>query len=135
MVQNLGKYERQAWQAGEFGGGGAGADGAAPLPAPEEAAARQRAYTRFLLQLYGARPLNGYTWLHGVRAGRMVHVATVDAPVTPGDVTNIVVEFKRAVGTGENATMLTGVLWQYLKVPQKDFEQLQPTEFADLIAL
>ena len=35
----------------------------------------------------------------------------------------------------ENATRLTGVEWRYLKVPQKEFESLQPDEFEDLIAL
>ena len=33
----------------------------------------------------------------------------------------------------ENATMLTGTEWSYLKVPQKDFEGLQADEFADLM--
>ena len=32
----------------------------------------------------------------------------------------------------ENATRLTGTNWQYLKVPQKEYEQLRPDEFADL---
>ncbi len=35
----------------------------------------------------------------------------------------------------ENATMLTGAPWSYLKVPQKEFEKLDPSEFADLSAL
>jgi type III restriction enzyme len=35
----------------------------------------------------------------------------------------------------ENATMLTGTEWHYLKVPQKEFESLRPVEFDDLIAL
>ncbi|GAB4153933.1 MAG: DEAD/DEAH box helicase family protein [Candidatus Promineifilaceae bacterium] len=35
----------------------------------------------------------------------------------------------------ENAGMLTGVPWQYRKVLQKEFENLHPHEFADLIAL
>jgi type III restriction enzyme len=35
----------------------------------------------------------------------------------------------------ENATTLTGTPWYYLKVPQKDFEKLQPTEFSDLLVL
>jgi type III restriction enzyme len=34
----------------------------------------------------------------------------------------------------ENATMLTGTLWRYLKVPQSDFNQLQPGDFEDIIA-
>ncbi len=33
----------------------------------------------------------------------------------------------------ENATRLTGTLWRYVKVPQKEFEQLQPDEFADVL--
>ncbi len=33
----------------------------------------------------------------------------------------------------ENATRLTGTEWRYVKVPQKEFEELQPTEFADVL--
>lgn len=33
----------------------------------------------------------------------------------------------------ENATQLTGTVWQYLKVLQKDYEKLHPTEFNDLL--
>jgi len=33
----------------------------------------------------------------------------------------------------ENATQLTGTTWRYVKVPQKEYTQLQPTEFADLL--
>jgi len=32
----------------------------------------------------------------------------------------------------ENATLLTGTAWEYIKVPQKEFEKLEPTHFADL---
>lgn len=88
IVQNLGKYERQLWQSTEFG---------------DESAARTAAYRRFILDLYHATPLDGHAWLHGVKAGRLVHVGTVDAPVTVGDVKQIVAEFRRAIGTGENA--------------------------------
>ncbi len=35
----------------------------------------------------------------------------------------------------ENATILTGTAWRYLKVPQKDFEQLQPSLFSDVVIL
>ena len=33
----------------------------------------------------------------------------------------------------ENATKLTGTVWSYIKVPQKEFEKLQPDEFGDLL--
>jgi len=35
----------------------------------------------------------------------------------------------------DNATRLTGMAWTYLKVPQAEYGGLQPTEFADLLAL
>ena len=100
VVQNLGKYERQAWQVGEFG---QGEDAAA------QAVKRQRAYVAFILELYHATPVHGYTWLHGLKKGRMVHVGSVDAPVSAGDVTQIAAEFKRAVGTGKDAPTTNGV--------------------------
>jgi adenine-specific DNA-methyltransferase len=94
IVQNLGKYERQLWQAAEFG---------------ESAEERTLAYRHFILNLSNARPITGYSWLHGVRAGRMVHVGAVDSPVSPSDVTQIATEFKRAVGTGKDAPANNGV--------------------------
>lgn len=33
----------------------------------------------------------------------------------------------------EDATLLTGAAWSYLKVPQKEFEKLQPSGFADIL--
>jgi DNA modification methylase len=90
VVQNLGKYERQAWQAAEFGG-------------PERAAEITGRYRRFILDLYGAREISGYAWLHGVKGDRMVHVGPVDSPISPGDVTQIAIEFRKAIGTGKDA--------------------------------
>ena len=40
---------------------------------------------------------------------------------------------RAAENWAENASRLTGVTWRYVKVPQKEFIQLQPTEFADLL--
>ncbi len=92
VVQNLGKYERQAWQATEF----------------KQTDVQQR-YREFILDLYHARPITGYTWLHGLKAGRLVHVGGVDAPISTGDVAAIVAEFRRAVGTGQDAPQTNGV--------------------------
>lgn len=94
MVQNLGKYERQLWQSSEFG---------------EHVEQRVMAYRQFILELYNAKSITGYTWLHGIRAGRMVHVGAVDSPVSPGDITQIATEFKRAVGSGKDAPATNGV--------------------------
>lgn len=90
VVQNLGKYERQAWQAAEFS-------------APDDLREREARYRRFILDLYHATPLDGHAWLHGVRSGRMVHVGAVDAPVTLADVKAIAAEVWRAVGRGKGA--------------------------------
>lgn len=94
VVQNLGKYERQVWQAAEFG---------------EVAEERTRGYRLFILDLYRAKAVDGYVWLHGVKGGRMVHVGSVDSPVTVADVRQIAAEFRRAVGSGPSAPSRNGV--------------------------
>jgi 2-polyprenyl-3-methyl-5-hydroxy-6-metoxy-1,4-benzoquinol methylase len=105
VVQNLGKYERQAWQTATF----KTQDSSSKAQSPASDYQLQKAYTEFLLKLYGARPIQGHTWLHGLKGGRMVHVGAVDAPISVGDVTQIVAEFKKAVGTGKDAPARNGV--------------------------
>ena len=132
-VQNLGKYERQAWQAAEFDVGakrGGEADSSSPSapqndrqgtaaqndkagdvtlsPSPVilreakdlllERRDREMAYRKFILDLYHATPVSGYSWLHGTKSGRMVHVGAVDAPVTLADVKAIAKEVWKAAG-------------------------------------
>ena len=94
VVQNLGKYERQVWQKAEFG---------------EEAAYQMRSYRKFILDLYHAEMIEGYSWLHGRKGGRMVHVGSVDSPVAVGEVRQIAIDFQRAIGSGKNAPTLAGV--------------------------
>jgi len=100
-VQNLGKYERQAWQAVEFP-----ANGKNRL---EEQCQREAAYRTFILDLFHAKPITGYSWLHGTKGGRMVHVAAVDAPVTQADVKAIARDTWKAVGSGKDAPTKAGV--------------------------
>jgi DNA modification methylase len=100
-VQNLGKYERQAWQAAEFP-----ANGTNRL---EEQCQREAAYRTFILDLYRANPVTGYAWLHGAKSGHMVHVAAVDAPVTQSDVKAIAREAWKAIGSGKDAPTKAGV--------------------------
>ncbi|MGH9738543.1 MAG: hypothetical protein ACRD4X_08125 [Candidatus Acidiferrales bacterium] len=52
----------------------------------EEQLEREAGYRNFILNLYHAKPFSGQAWLHGAKAGRMVHIAAVDAPVTQADV-------------------------------------------------
>lgn len=103
VVQNLGKYERQAWQTAEFG------------EDKEKAALAQARYRRFILDLYGAQSLEGYNWLHGLKAGRMVHVGSVDAPVLLGDIKAIAQEFWKAVGkdTGASTNSVDVLGWDF----------------------
>ncbi|MCI0680874.1 MAG: hypothetical protein L0Y71_02120 [Gemmataceae bacterium] len=117
VVQNLGKYERQLWQAGEFAVGQPFQADAAKVSRTDAANvglerptyAKHRAYVEFILKLYHATAVQGYRWLHGVKNGRMVHVGAVDAPVSAGDVTQIAAEFKKAIGSGKDAPSTNGV--------------------------
>jgi DNA modification methylase len=95
IVQNLGKYERQQWQVAEFPSNGKNR--------LEEQKERETAYRKFILELYHATPISGNVWLHGVKGGRMVHVAAVDAPVTRADVNAIAAEVWKASGKGPNS--------------------------------
>jgi DNA modification methylase len=95
IVQNLGKYERQAWQAAEFP-----ANGKDRL---EEQREREAAYRKFILDLYRATSISGQSWLHGTKGGRMVHVAAVDAPVTQADVKAIARDTWKSIATGKNS--------------------------------
>ena len=94
IVQNLGKYERQAWQTAEFG---------------DKAAGVVAQYRRFILDLYNAQAITGYNWLHGLKSGRMVHVGPVDSPISPSDVSQIAIEFRKAMGTGKEAPSVAAV--------------------------
>ncbi|MBI4523773.1 MAG: site-specific DNA-methyltransferase [Deltaproteobacteria bacterium] len=96
VVQNLGKYERQAWQAAEFA-------------EPDDAREREGRYRKFILDLYHANPISGYTWVHGTKSGRMVHIGAVDAPVTLSDVKAVAAEVWKSVGKGKDAPRTAGV--------------------------
>jgi len=102
VVQNLGKYERQAWQVAEFSD-------------PTQRANVQLRYRNFILQLYHATPIDGYTWLHGIKGGRLVHVGSVDAPIALGEVKAIVNEFWRMRGkdVGEHSNSIDILGWDF----------------------
>lgn len=89
IVQNLGKYERQQWMQSEFEN-------------PEDRIQQEKAYKHFIIELFHAKPLNGYTWIHGTKAGRMVHVGSVDAPVAVEDIKSTIREFWKLVGNNKS---------------------------------
>jgi adenine specific DNA methylase Mod len=90
IVQNLGKYERQQWMNAEFEN-------------PENRLLQERSYKNFIIELYHAKSLEGYTWLHGSKAGRMIHVGSVEAPVTVDDIKSTIKEFWRLIGKEKSA--------------------------------
>lgn len=69
-VLNLGKYERQYWQMNVMNG----------QQKDERRAISE--YIGFIVKLYQAQPIQGFAHLHGKKAGRVVHIGAVDAPVT-----------------------------------------------------
>jgi hypothetical protein len=49
-------------------------------------------YVDFILKLYRAEPVTGYTTIHGRKAGRMVHIGAVDSIVTEREIRDTVKE-------------------------------------------
>jgi DNA modification methylase len=73
VVQNLGKYERHRWA--KLNG-------------------KYKNYTKFILELYHAEPVDGFTHLHGKKAKSFVRVGAVDAPVTLSEIRETLAECK-----------------------------------------
>lgn len=95
IVQNLGKYERQQWIKAEFEN-------------TENRLQQEKTYKHFINELYHAKPLDGYTWIHGAKAGRMIHVGSVETPVTVDDIKATILEFWKLVGK-EKTTTTNGI--------------------------
>jgi hypothetical protein len=73
-ILNLGKYERHYWQM----------NGINERHSSGEKAIYE--YLAFIVKLYHAEPVIGFSHLHGKKAGRMVHVGATDAPVTLSEI-------------------------------------------------
>jgi len=67
-ILNLGKFERQLWQVKTF------------TNKDEKQALFE--YLAFILKLYGAEPISGFTHIHGKKSNALVYVGAVDSPVT-----------------------------------------------------
>lgn len=83
-VQNLGKYERQQWMASEFA-------------VPDNRIDVERNYRSFIIDLYHGEVMKGNLWIHGIKAGRMLHVGSVEAPVTVEDIKSSIKEYWQLV--------------------------------------
>jgi len=80
-ILNIGKYERQSWQGVSFGN-----------KTKEQTLAE---YIAFILQLYKANALPGSVFIHGQKGGELVHVGSVEAPVTLQDIQKAIEECLR----------------------------------------
>ncbi len=89
-VANLGRYERQVWQAATTG------------PA-------YSAYLDFIIGLYGASVLHGFTHLHGTVGATAVHVGAVDAPVSAAEIKDALQE---ALSAGHLSLDVLGWEWE-----------------------
>jgi len=67
-ILNLGKYERQYWQDIKFNKN------------QDKTVIFQ--YIAFILKLYGAQPISGTKYIHGKKGNSVVHIGSVDSPVT-----------------------------------------------------
>ncbi len=83
-ILNLGRYERQYWQGVSFASNG--------KTVTEQALYE---YLAFILKLYGAQPVAGLQHLHGKKGKAMVHIGSVDAPVTIDEINDAVAECAR----------------------------------------
>jgi len=98
-VLNLGKYERQYWQGVTFGD--------AKGKSLSEQALYE--YLAFILKLYAAQPVVGMAHLHGKKGKAMVHIGSVDAPVTIDEVTHALDECAKA---GQKELHVLGWEWE-----------------------
>jgi adenine-specific DNA-methyltransferase len=85
-IWNVGNYETVYWQE------------------------RLDEYLTFMLKLYGAQPLNGFKYLHGKKGGRIVHVGSLNAPVTMDEIENVIIECRT---NGFNKADVLGWEWAY----------------------
>ena len=116
VVQNLGKYERQVWQKAEFGA---------------EAARQLRDYRQFILELYHAELMDGYTRLHGRKGQRFVHVGSVDSPIAEDDARQIALEVRRAAG-GAGAAGVDVLGWDFALDMNETAQQIAAQAGIDL---
>lgn len=94
-ILNLGKYERQIWQGITFDN------------KDKETLLYQ--YLAFILKLYGAEPISGFTHIHGRKDTALVHIGAVDTPVT---IQEIISAMKECKATGQKELHALGWEWE-----------------------
>lgn len=94
-ILNLGKYERQLWQIKTF------------TNKDERQALFE--YLTFILKLYGAEPISGFTHIHGKKSNALVYVGAVDSPVTIQEIIDAINECK---SQGQKELHILGWEWE-----------------------
>jgi len=79
-ILNLGKYERQFWQVKTFN------------KIDEKQALYE--YLAFILKLYRAEPISGFTHIHGKKGNALIYVGPLDSPVTIQEVVDAMSDCK-----------------------------------------
>ena len=94
-ILNLGKYERQVWQGISFDG--------------KDQQTVLYEYLAFILKLYGVEPISGFSNIHGKNCKALVHVGSVDAPVT---IDEIIAALKECASAGVKELHVLGWEWE-----------------------
>jgi len=89
-ILNLGKYERQFFMN--------------ELPSPTGEghgvrSSKEEIYVNLILEAYKAKRIDGHAMLHGIKAGRFVHVGPLDVPVTQSRLEDIFEECRQKLYT------------------------------------
>ncbi|MEM4347894.1 MAG: site-specific DNA-methyltransferase [Candidatus Altiarchaeota archaeon] len=67
-------------------------------------------YLIFMLKLYGAEPITGFKWIHGKKGIRLVHVGSLNAPVSMEEIRNTI---KECVDNKITKLDILGWEWSY----------------------
>ena len=94
-ILNLGKYERQLWQVKTFNN--------------KDEKQVLYEYLAFILKLYGAEPVSGFSRIHGKKDSALVYVGAVDSPVTIQECIDAMKECKLA---GQKELHILGWEWE-----------------------
>ena len=94
-ILNLGKYERQFWQIKTF------------TNKDEKQALYE--YLAFILKLYGAEPVTGFTHIHGKKGNALIYIGAVDSPVTIQEVIDAMEECEKL---GNRELHILGWEWE-----------------------
>jgi len=86
MILNIGNYEISYWKE------------------------KQEEYLAFMLRLYQAQPVQGFTYIHGRKGDRVVHIGPLNAPVTMDEIKRVIEECR--VNNLNKADVL-GWEWSY----------------------